>query len=329
MVNQRSFFAGHPSYFRQEIMPVLRIFEGKRKLILQKILKIIFLIALLIIAVVILLTFQLISQIAAFILLPVVVVVFAIVYRQLTKQYKMQFKLQVITAIVNFFDSTLQYDPHGRVSKSQFVQSGLFNTSPDRYRGEDRVFGTLGKTRIEFSEVHAEYQSQSTDSDGATHTSWHTIFKGLFFVADFNKQIKGTTVVLPDVAERLFGGVGKLFQNIQKIGRHPELITLEDPVFEKYFVVYVDDQNEARYILTPNLMERIVSFRQRTGQKLRLSFSGENVYVAIPSDHDMFEARVFRTLWSKTLIKSYVDDMAMAIGVVEELNLNRRVWTKP
>ena len=145
-------------------MPVLRIFEGKRKLILQKILKIILLIVLLLIAVVILLAFQLISQIAAFILLPVVVVVFAIVYRQLTKQYKTHFKLQVITAIVNFFDSTLQYDPHGRVSKSQFVQSGLFNTSPDRYRGEDRVFGTLGKTRIEFSEVHAEYQSQSNDS---------------------------------------------------------------------------------------------------------------------------------------------------------------------
>jgi len=328
MANQRSFFGGHPSYFRQEIMPVLRIFEARRKRILQKILMIIFLIALLIIAVVTLLAFQLMPLIAAFVLLPVVVVVFAIAYRQLTKQYMTQFKQQVITAIVNFFDSTLQYDPRGRVSESQFLQSGLFNASPDRYRGEDRVFGVLDKTRIEFSEVHAEYQSQSIDSDGSTQTSWHTIFKGLFFVGDFNKQIKGTTVVLPDVAERLLGGVGKFLQNIQKIGRHAELITLEDPAFEKYFVVYGDDQNEARYILTPNLMERIVSFRQRTGQKLRLSFRGENVYVAIPSNHDMFEARVFRTLWSKTLIKSYVEDMAMAIGVVEELNLNRRVWTK-
>ena len=94
-------------------------------------------------------------------------------------------------------------------------------------------------------------------------------------------------------------------------------------------MVYGDDQDEARYILTQNLMERIVSFRERTGRQIRLSFCGENVYVAISSDYDMFEPRVFRTLWSKTLIKSYVDDMAMAIGVVEELNLNRRVWTKP
>ncbi len=328
MVNTRSFFGGHPSYFRQEIIPILRILERRRKRILREIIKIVFFIALLIIALVILLSFELIHPIVAFVFLQLVVAFFVFAYRQLTKEYKEEFKKQVITAVVNFFDSTLQYDPNGLVSESQFLQSCLFNTSPDRYRGEDRVSGVLDKTRIEFSEVHAEYRSQSVDSDGSRHNSWHTIFKGLFFVADFNKQIKGTTVVLPDVAERLFGGLGKFLQNIQKIGRHPELITLEDPTFEKYFVVYGDDQNEARYILTPNLMERIVSFRQRTGQKLLLSFCGENVYLAIPSDHDMFEASVFRTLWSKTLIKSYVDDMAMAIGVVEELNLNRRIWTK-
>ncbi len=328
MVNKRSFFGGHPSYFRQEIIPILRIFEIRRKRILRKIIKIVFFISLLTITIFILLSFELIYPTLAVVLLPVVVAIFAFAYRQLTKEYKEEFKKQVITAVVNFFDSTLQYDPHGLVSESQFLQSGLFDASPDRYRGEDRVSGVLDKTRIEFSEIHAEYKSQRVDSDGSTHTSWHTIFKGLFFVADFNKQIKGTTVVLPDVAERLFGGLGKFLQNIQKIGRHPELITLEDPAFEKYFVVYGDDQNEARYILTPNLMERIVSFRERTGQKIRLSFCGQNVYLAIPSDHDMFEASVFRTLWSKSLIKSYVDDMAMAIGVVEELNLNRRVWTK-
>ncbi len=326
MVNKRSFFSGHPSYFRQEIIPILRIFESRRKRILGKIIKIVFFSTLLTFAICILFTFELIPS--CLLSLPVVVTAFAFAYRQLTKEYKEEFKKQVITAIVNFFDSSLQYDPHGLVSESQFLQSGLFNASPDRYRGEDRVSGLLDKTRIEFSEVHAEYKSQIVDSDGATHTSWHTIFKGLFFVGDFNKQIKGTTVVLPDVAEHLFGGLGKFLQNIQKIGRYRELITLEDPAFEKYFVVYGDDQDEARYILTPNLMERIVSFRERTGQKIRLSFCGENVYLAIPSDYDMFEASVFRTLWSKSLIKSYVDDMAMAIGVVEELNLNRRIWTK-
>lgn len=317
MVNKRSFFGGHPSYFRQEIIPVLRIFETRRKRILRKIIKIQFFIALLITALVIFLSFQPINLFTAHeffaFYLPVSVffllTVFFFTYRQLAKEYKEEFKQQVITAIVNFFASTLQYDPHGWVSESQYLQSGLFKTPHHSYGGDDRVFGTLGKTRIEFSEVVAIYRGSQSSTIN---------FYGLFFVADFNKQIKGTTVVLPPDVDR----------TTINFYRHLELITLEDPAFEKYFVVYGDDQNEARYILTPNLMERIVSFRERTGQKIRLSFWGEKVYVAIPSGYNMFEPRVYSTIWSKTLIKRYVDDMAMALGVVEELNLNRRIWTK-
>jgi hypothetical protein len=226
--------------------------------------------------------------------------------------------------VVRFFDPGLQYQPSGQVSQQHFHRSGMFQHMAQRYRGEDRVHGVLGKTRIQVSEIHAEYETR--DSKG--NSSWHTIFKGLFFVGDFNKQIKGTTVVHPDVAERMFGRMGVVLQKIHKIGWRSELIKLEDPEFEKYFVVYGDDQVEARYVLSSSLMQRIVAFRKMTGHGLHLSFRGQSVYVAISSNHDMFEPRLFRTVYSRKLIKSYVADMAMAVGIVEELNLNRRIWTK-
>jgi hypothetical protein len=316
------------AYYRQVIRPALKKLERRRKHILLKILAVMMVVCVLIAGVAAFLVIQGIHPAFAAIGLIPGLVVFAVAYGHLTHRYKAHFKEHVIGSVVRFFDPSLNYDPGGRVSESKFRQSGLFQASPDRYGGEDRVSGQVGKTHIEVSEVHAEYESQTTDADGNTQTSWHTIFKGLFFVGDFNKHIKGTTVVLPDVAERLLGRFGKMLQNVGKLAWHPELITLEDPEFEKYFVVYGDDQNEARYILTPNLMERIVSFRKLTGHGLHLSFRGQSVYVAITSGHDMFEPRVFRTVWSKKLIKTYVADMAMAIGVVEELNLNRRVWTK-
>ncbi len=50
----------------------------------------------------------------------------------------------------------------------------------------------IGYTAVEFSQVHAQYKTESsrTDSDGHTETDehWHTIFKGIFFIADFNKH---------------------------------------------------------------------------------------------------------------------------------------------
>ncbi len=329
MKSSDSFFRGHPSYFHQEVIPVLRKLEGIRKKLRNKIVLVYALIGTLVATCLLVaprvpLSFSILIVLS----MSLVTLTYGLQSYSLSTDYTQQFKSQIIGPIVRFFDKSLHYEPEGYVVESRFAASGLFQKTPDRYQGEDKVHGLLGKTKIEFSEILAEYKSRSINSDGGSQDSWVTIFKGLFFVGDFNKNIKGTTVVLPDVAERLFGGFGKLVQKIQKIGWHPELITLEDPEFEKYFVVYGDDQVEARYILTPNLMERILSFRKRTGHDLYLSFCRQNIYVAISSSRNMFEPEIFHTLLSKKLVEGYVEDMAMAVGVVEELNLNRRIWTK-
>lgn len=49
-------------------------------------------------------------------------------------------------------------------------------------------------------------------------------------------------------------------QNIN-VGR-PDVVRLEDPEFEKIFVVYSSDEVEARYILSTSFMERLVEFRK-------------------------------------------------------------------
>lgn len=48
------------------------------------------------------------------------------------------------------------------------MESEIFLTDPDRYQGEDLVWGTVGETERHFSEVHAEYKTVTTDKDGAS-----------------------------------------------------------------------------------------------------------------------------------------------------------------
>ena len=43
----------------------------------------------------------------------------------------------------------------------------------------------------------------------------------------------------------------------------PPLVKLEDPEFEKHFVVSGEDQVEARYILSTCLMQRLTDFRNK------------------------------------------------------------------
>ena len=183
----------------------------------------------------------------------------------------MRFKSEVIAKMVKFVDESLYYSAEGCITQSEYHQSKLFLTGVDRYSGDDLVSGTIGKTTIRFSEVHSEYKTQTTDSKGRTRTTWHTIFRGIFFIGDFNKHFKGETIVLPDTAESLFGGLGSLFQKMN-ISRD-QLVKLEDTEFEKAFCVYSNDQVEARYILSPKLMERIVELKGSSKNTFFINFS--------------------------------------------------------
>ena len=241
--------------------------------------------------------------------------------------YRKAFKNDIITRIVKFVDRELSYNPDGFIDRSAFATSSLFQHRIDRYRGEDLIYGKLGKTSFKASEIHAEYKTEHYGRNGR-RTEWHTIFRGLFYVADFNKDFHSTTVVLPDIAERLLGSwFGKMLQKMN-IARSGKLVQLEDPEFEKLFAVYGQDQVEARYILTPSLMQRLVQFRRKVKSGLFVSFTRSHVFIAIPSNRNMLEPPLFKSLTDFSVVREYIEFLALVAGVVDDLNLNTRIWTK-
>ena len=261
----------------------------------------------------------------------VIVVIFFVVLsivkiNPLWKEYHKEFKEQVIKQIIKFINESLSYSPSNSISKNEFTKCGIFRTHIDRYRGDDYVEGTLASTHVEFSEVHAEYKTQTRDSKGRRRTHWHTIFKGLLFSADFNKEFNVKTYVLTDTAEKMFGFLGEKFQKMNK--SRGELVKLEHPEFESEFVVYSGDQIESRYLLSPSLMERILSFKKETKKKIQLSFVSSRLYVAIPYAKDLFEPKLFGDIVDFKHIQEYYNDLNLVINLVETLNLNTRIWTK-
>ena len=237
-------------------------------------------------------------------------------------KYKKSFKVGIIEQIIHAIDPNLIYDASKAVNRAHFKQSELFKTSWNEYKGDDYVQGMVGKTSLEFSEINV--QSVTTDSEGRRQAS--TVFKGLFLVADFNKSFQGKTFVLPDTAEKYLGSIGSMLQSWN--AARGELIKMEDVAFEKEFVVYGDDQIEARYILSTSLMERILAYKKKSNRPVYLSFIGSNVHVAISYKKSLFEPRIFRSLLSFKPIQEYFEDLSLAIDLVEDLNLNTRIWTK-
>jgi hypothetical protein len=248
-------------------------------------------------------------------------------YNMLISQYRTGFKQRIIGSIVRSLDPSLSYAADQGISEEEFRASRLFR-EPDRFSGEDLVRGSIGATALRFSELHAEYRSTTTDSKGNTRTTWHTIFNGLFFIADFNKHFAGVTLVRPDAAERMFGRIGQMMQSMGTAFSDLELVALEDPEFEEEFVVLASDQVEARYILSTSLMRRILDYRRKTGQSMSLSFIASQIHIAIPMSRGLFEPPLLKSCADPELLREYLDDLLMMIDIVEGLNLNLRIWSK-
>lgn len=224
------------------------------------------------------------------------------------------YKERVIKPIVAAICPQAEYRPEEGIELDVFRNCALFATRPDRYAAEDLIAGRIGATHFACSEVHAEEQRTSHNGKGGSSTYWVDIFRGFLFVADFNKEFAGRTVV---TRSRLFS-----FSTPGQRAR------LEDPEFEKRFDVYTTDQIEARYILSPSLMKRITELDAAYGDRLTMSFHNASLAVAIPDSANHFEASVWRSVLNRDVFDREFDTIRQLVGIVDELNLNLRIWSK-
>ncbi len=241
-------------------------------------------------------------------------------------RFRAAFKEQVIPFIAKKYDERLDYYPYDGLMK-EYDASGLFTREYDRYKAEDTFRGTFDLTTFSFGEIFTEYKTVTTDSKGNRQEQWHTIFRGLLFVSDFHKHFSGETFVDVDTMERMFGKLGRRFQK-WNTSRKGDLIKMENPGFEKQFAVYSTNEQEARYILTPSMMERMIALREKMNTPIAFSFRNNHLYVAVSKQEDFFEPTIYRTLLREERYRSWWELLVAMSRIVEDLNLNTRIWTR-
>ena len=75
-------------------------------------------------------------------------------------------------------------------------------------------------------------------------------------------------------------------------------------------------------------MKRITNFKKNTKRQIYLSFIDSKICVAISYTKDLFEPKLYKTLLDFKPIQEYFKDLQLAIGIVDDLNLNSRIWSK-
>jgi len=308
--------------FDAELKPSIEGIETKRKGVLRSFIVMLVIIAS-ILPVVLLVTPQLYLNVIVLFVLIIAATVFFVKGAVRFLKFRSEYKSSVVKKVVQFINPNYHYDANKHISLNDFMMSKLANNKVNKAIGDDYVCGKIDKTVFEFSELVAQNEYETTDSEGKKVKQTDTHFNGLFFLADFNKHIQGETFVMPDTAERLLGKFG---QSLQKSSKG-DLVKLENPEFEKYFAVFSTNQTEARYILTPTMMEGMVNIRKKIGKNFYFSFVGERVYCGIEFNQALFEASIFRSVSFKDV--EFMHSLFTLIEtIVTEMNLNTRIWTK-
>jgi len=219
-------------------------------------------------------------------------------------------------------DVELQYSMLSGISQSTFESCGLFR-HPTQYKSTELIDGKIGKTQFQCARTLAQETRQINNRRETV-----TIFRGLFFIADANKTFKGTTFVVPDIVESVFGHTGHSLQELfarHRFGRC-ELVSLEDPNFERNFAIYSSDQIEARYLLTPLLMQQISALQSNWNCPIHIAFIYGKIFMGIDTPQNWFEASSVFTSVSAEVIQSAHQKILMILSLVDQLGLNTRIW---
>ena len=247
-------------------------------------------------------------------------------YLLMMRGVKLQYKKLVIPALLKEIDPGLAYHAKGYIPEKDFSRSKIFS-SGNSYRGEDLVYGSYKGIPLRFSELKVKEEHH-----GGRNSSCRIIFIGVFMIADFNKDFKFSHWVLPDTAEATFGQLIGNFIQKHKLSGRGHMTRMEDVEFEKKFVVYTEDDTEARYILTPKLMRTMLMLSNRfnTGAtRIAFAFMNSNVYIAIPTDRgrNLFEMPSFGALDAETVRKTKAE-LKDILGVFDAMELDLRIWSK-
>ncbi len=279
---------------------------------------------------------------------------FASVYQD----YQKIFKQSVMQKLVAYINPDFSYSPNLYVDGKDFLDSKFTRRRCDLYFGDDYVSGTMDKTPFGFSDLvvkaviwrrnrsyeenlkwikelerlraiyYGDYSEAEKNNLSKNSVDirillkiYTKVFKGLFFVAEFNKTLNDSTFV---VAEKEYAILGRERSKVKNYGN---LVKLENPEFEQVFSVYGSSQQEARYVITPTMMEAMLNLHKTYNLKMRFSFRGSKVYCAIPMRKSMFEPTIKRGVKY-----SDIEEFTMILNLIEtiitEMNLNTRIWTK-
>lgn len=231
-----------------------------------------------------------------FIIIPILIVdtiilaIVSLAFSKKTRLYNDVFKEKVMDKIFRNFLNDADYIPKKQMPQSIY-REGKYDGYYNRYYSDDYVEGNIDdKYLIKMAEVTTEHEKTTTDSDGNTHTETTTIFSGLFAKINIGKSIKTELRI----------GTNRTISKKKRL-------EMDSDEFEKYFDVSSTNDIVGMQILTHDIMDMLVDFRNKLKMPLDILIRDDMMYIRLHVGK-MFEAKFNKNaVIDKQILQRYFD----------------------
>jgi hypothetical protein len=256
--------------------------------------------------------------------------------REPLDKYREVYKEIVVRPVFKMLNTNWNYDSKGTVSMDAVKNSHIFGPIVD-ISCDDYISGSIGKTDFECCDLVTYGKAYNEHNEEIKREN----FRGFFLHADFNKKLNGTVLVKPAPKVLLDLGSAR--------------VKMENPEFDKKFEVYTNMHNvlnavggggsfsdlieaskgmsstenhtEARYVLTPKMMEAILNIENTIGYRPVISFTENRVNFGFLTGKELFEANINKPI-SFSDIEEIYNLFTLVEVIITEMDLNTRIWTK-
>ncbi len=208
----------------------------------------------------------------------------------------------------------LRYE-HDLEAGRGFEQAKAYRMLPshDRSSFEDGWSGHYDGHYFVLHEAHLEERRGS-----GKNRRWVTVFRGAIITIGLAKDAYGTTLVQrAGKHRRFFGGVKDEVKLDGQILQHVDMV---HPDFEDIFDVFSTDQVEARYLVHPEYVERLIAIEQAfDGDDVCCLFDGDELVVVIDSGN-MFESGSINAADDRYRLEKTIDQFATLADLAKSLN---------
>ncbi len=192
-----------------------------------------------------------------------------------------------------------------------------------KIEGRYLIEGMLAKVPLRFGEVHKQIRYRNGNKEERSD------FCGLVIKLSFNKIFHRHHYIIDKIRDK--HGISCVKNNVIKV-QNPKIINdWENVDFDRAFTVFSEDDTEARYLLSPTLMEQLVNIRRRLQCVTNVAFPGwrrdSAIHILLDGYTDILCLNNLKKVDFEAVLRMY-RRIVPILYLVSYLDLEQRLWSK-